>query len=142
MEKYVVQCSAIMKIKNPKEMKALGKKVKNFDQEVWDKVKYSIVLTGNYYKFSQNENLRDFLILTKNRILVEASPLDTIWGIGLGKDNEKVYNPNRWRGNNLLGFALMEIRDEIRNVYKNYSKINWNKISEEKWYNLFIQNIF
>jgi ribA/ribD-fused uncharacterized protein len=121
-------CSSIMESKDPKEMKALGKKVKNFDQTIWDKVKYSIVLNGNYYKFSQNEKIRNYLVSTGNKILVEASPMDTIWGIGLGKENEKAYNPNTWKGKNLLGFALMEVRDEIRNVYKNYDKINWEEI--------------
>jgi ribA/ribD-fused uncharacterized protein len=124
-------CSSIMESNDPKEMKALGKKVRNFDQTIWDKVKYSIVLNGNYYKFSQNEKIRNYLVSTENKILVEASPMDTIWGIGLGKENEKAYNPNTWRGKNLLGFALMEVRDEIRNVYKNYDKINWDEISKK-----------
>ena len=124
-------CNVIMKSKDPKEMKSLGKKAKNFDQAVWDKAKYSIVLNGNYYKFSQNKNIRDYLLSTENKVLVEASPRDTIWGIGLGKGNEKAYNPNTWRGKNLLGFALMEVRDEIRKVYKNYDKINWDKVFEK-----------
>ena len=117
----------IMEASDPKAIKALGKKVKNFDQTVWDKAKYSIVLNGNYYKFSQNKEMREYLISTENKILVEASPLDTIWGIGLSKENTKAYNPNTWRGKNLLGFALMEVRDELKNVYKNYSKIDWEK---------------
>ena len=123
-------CNSIMKSKDPKEMKSLGKKVKSFDQTIWDKVKYSIVLNGNYYKFSQNKNIRDYLLSTGNKILVEASPLDTIWGIGLSRENEKTNNPNTWRGKNLLGFALMEVRDEIQNVYKNFDKINWEKVNE------------
>jgi ribA/ribD-fused uncharacterized protein len=121
----------IMKSMDPKEMKVLGKKVKNFDQTVWDKVKYSIVLNGNYYKFSQNKNIRNYLLSTGNKVLVEASPLDTIWGIGLGKENEKANNPNTWRGKNLLGFALMEVRDEVQNVYKNYDIINWKMVNEK-----------
>ena len=120
----------IMKATNPIEMKALGKKVKNFDQTVWDKVKYSIVLNGNYYKFSQNKEMRAFLLSTENKILVEASPLDTIWGIGLGEENPNAYNPTAWRGKNLLGFALMEVRDELRRVYKNFNKIDWDKLKK------------
>ena len=100
-------------------MKALGRKVRNFDPQVWDKVKYSIVLNGNYYKFTQNKEMMDFLLSTGDKILVEASPLDTIWGIGLDKDNEKAHNIASWRGKNLLGFALMEVRDEIRKLYQN-----------------------
>ena len=109
----------IMNTSDPKLMKALGRKVRNFDPQVWDKLKYSIVLNGNYYKFTQNKEMMDFLLSTGDKILVEASPMDTIWGIGLGKDNEKAHNIASWRGKNLLGFALMEVRDEIRKVYQN-----------------------
>ena len=109
----------IMNTSDPKLMKALGRRVRNFDSEVWDKVKYSIVLNGNYYKFTQNKAMMNFLLSTGDKILVEASPLDTIWGIGLGKDNEKAQNISTWRGKNLLGFALMEVREEIRKLYQN-----------------------
>ena len=109
----------IMNTSDPKLMKALGRKVRNFDPQVWDKVKYSIVLNGNYYKFTQNKEMMDFLLSTGDKILVEASPMDTIWGIGLSKDNEKSQNIAAWRGKNLLGFALMEVRDEIRKLYQN-----------------------
>ena len=109
----------IMNTHDPKLMKALGRKVRNFDPQVWDKAKYSIVLNGNYYKFTQNKAMMDFLLSTGDKILVEASPLDTIWGIGLSKDNEKAQNIAAWRGKNLLGFALMEVRDEIRKLYQN-----------------------
>ncbi|UIR56396.1 NADAR family protein [Sphingobacterium sp. SRCM116780] len=120
----------IMKSTDPKEMKALGKKVKNFDQTIWDRVKYSIVLNGNYFKFSQNKGIRQYLLATENKILVETSPLDTIWGIGLSENNGKVLNPNTWRDKNLLGFALMEVRDELRKLYKNYDRIDWQKLEE------------
>ena len=109
----------IMNTSDPKLMKALGRKVRNFDPEVWDKLKYSIVLNGNYYKFTQNKEMMDFLLSTGDKILVEASPVDAIWGIGFSKDNEKAKNVAMWRGQNLLGFALMEVRDEIRKLYKN-----------------------
>jgi len=110
----------IMETTNPKLMKALGKKVKNFDNCTWDKVKYSIVLNGNYHKFAQNKEMRGFLLSTGAKILVEASPLDRIWGIGLYESNEAATDPRNWRGQNLLGFALMEVRDELRRVYRNY----------------------
>ena len=109
----------IMNTSDPKLMKALGRKVRNFDPQVWDKAKYSIVLNGNYYKFTQNKEMMDFLLSTGDKILVEASPMDTIWRIGLSKDNEKSQNIAAWRGKNLLGFALMEVRDEIRKLYQN-----------------------
>lgn len=120
----------IFKTTDPKEMKALGRKVKNFDPTIWDKVKYSVVLNGNYYKFSQNKEMREFLLSTGNKILVEASPFDTIWGIGMKENNPNASNPSLWRGKNLLGFALMELRDELRKLYKNYDKINWEQLKD------------
>lgn len=102
--------------KEPKLIKALGRQVSNFDQELWDKFKHSIVLMGNWCKFSQNPDLADFLLSTHNRLLVEASPVDKIWGIGLAADHEDATNINKWRGLNLLGFALMEVRDELKRV--------------------------
>jgi ribA/ribD-fused uncharacterized protein len=123
----------IMESKDPKEIKSLGRKVHNFNKELWDKVKYSIVLNGNYYKFSQNQEMRNFLLGTGNKILVEASPFDRIWGIGIGKNNKKAHDPNLWRGENLLGFALMEVLDELKKVYKNFDKINWNEILENQF---------
>jgi hypothetical protein len=101
---------------SPKDVKDLGRQIQNFDAEVWDNNKYQIVKQGNFLKFSQNESLKHFLIQTKNKILVEASPVDTIWGIGLTEDSPKAMNPNDWRGENLLGFALMEVRDEINKI--------------------------
>ena len=103
----------IMETADPKKIKALGRKVKNFDEKKWNETKYSIVFVGNLLKFSQDENLKDFLISTKNDIIVEASPYDKIWGIGMSADDEFVENPTRWKGENLLGFALMEVRDEL-----------------------------
>ena len=97
--------------KHPKIIKALGRQVKNFDAKEWDKIKYKVVLDGNFYKFSQNKEMLEILLSTDNKILVEASPYDKIWGVGLDENNEKIYNPNYWKGENLLGFALMEIRD-------------------------------
>jgi len=115
----------ILETRDPKQMKSLGRKVRNFDPKVWDEIKYSIVLNGNYYKFAQNKTMRDILINTGDKVLVEASPLDTIWGIGFAESNPKAADPKSWRGLNLLGFALMEVRDEIKTVYQNYDKIDW-----------------
>ena len=103
----------IIACNHPNEAKQLGRKVKNFDPKVWDAHKYEIVKQGNYHKFSQYEELKEFLLNTKKRIIVEASPRDRIWGIGMGQANEKAQNPNLWRGQNLLGFALMEVRDML-----------------------------
>lgn len=103
----------IMETKYPREMKAYGRAVQNFDVEVWDDRAYAIVKKGNIAKFSQNPDLWNYLKQSKGRILVEASPLDRIWGIGLGKNNENAQNPLKWRGKNLLGFALTEVRDYL-----------------------------
>lgn len=135
MEKYMMYNKAllfddkdianeILNNNQPKAIKELGRKVKNFNDELWDKMKYKIVFTGNYYKFSQNTDLRNFLLSTKNKVLVEASPYDKVWGIKMKYDDENIENPFCWKGKNLLGFALMEARDEIKRVYKNYNLID------------------
>ena len=121
----------IMKSKHPKQIKELGRKVRNFDEEVWKKKRYSIILNGNYAKFLQNEELRQFLIQTQNRVLVEASPYDKIWGIGMSADNEHIENPLEWQGLNLLGFALMEVRDELIRVCQNVDKLDLKALHEE-----------
>lgn len=101
------------------ELKALGRKVRNFDETIWNEIKYATVLNGNYLKFTQNSELRKFLLSTGDSVLVEASPYDGIWGIKMGETDENARNPLKWNGENLLGFALMEVRDEIRRVWKN-----------------------
>lgn len=103
----------IMEAEHPKEMKAYGRAVKGFDKETWDRACYNIVKRGNEAKFSQNPELWEFLKGTRNRILVEASPRDRIWGIGMGKSNPDAQSPLKWRGTNLLGFALTEVRDQL-----------------------------
>ena len=104
---------AIIACEHPAEAKKLGRKVKNFDSEIWDEQKYAIVKEANLLKFSQHEDLRVFLVNTNDRVLVEASPVDAIWGIGLAQDDPDAQNPNLWKGENLLGFALMEVRDKL-----------------------------
>lgn len=94
--------------------KALGRKVKGFSADVWDAEKFQIVVEGNYHKFSQNEELKEFLLSSSNRVIVEASPVDPIWGIGMPRDHENAEIPAKWKGQNLLGFALMEVRDQLK----------------------------
>jgi ribA/ribD-fused uncharacterized protein len=103
----------IIAAKHPAEAKKLGRQVRDFDPQVWDAQKYALVIAGNYHKFSQHAELRDYLLTTQSRVLVEASPVDAIWGIGLAADHPDATLPAAWPGQNLLGFALMEVRDEL-----------------------------
>jgi len=104
----------IIEAKTPGAVKAFGREVKNFENSVWEEKRFDIVVKGNFYKFSQNPDLKEFLHNTNDRIIVEASPVDNIWGIGLVADDEKARSPETWQGLNLLGFALMEVRDMLR----------------------------
>lgn len=103
----------ILNASSPGEAKSIGRQVRGFNQETWDKHRLDIVVKGNFHKFNQNKSLKEFLLNTKNRILVEASPVDSIWGIGLDKEHEFASVPVKWKGLNLLGFALMEVRDML-----------------------------
>ncbi|WP_202700515.1 NADAR family protein [Flavobacterium sp. UGB4466] len=104
----------IIKANSPAEAKKLGRQVKNYDDTLWLANRFEIVTQGNYHKFSQNPDLKAFLLNTDERVIVEASPVDPIWGIGMAGDHKDVLNPEKWKGLNLLGFALMEVRDELR----------------------------
>ena len=108
-----VVLSEILESTHPGDAKKLGRKVSGFDPAIWNKHRSEIVVRGNVAKFSQHPDLKTFLLNTKNRILVEASPRDRIWGIGMGKNNPDAKKPDSWRGLNLLGFALMEVRQQI-----------------------------
>lgn len=98
---------------NPGAAKALGRGVRNFNEALWVQHRFEIVCRANEAKFAQNEQLRDFLVRSGSRILVEASPVDLVWGIGLAGDDARANNPNLWRGLNLLGFALMQVRNNM-----------------------------
>ncbi|WP_353570020.1 NADAR family protein, partial [Candidatus Albibeggiatoa sp. nov. BB20] len=87
------------------EAKALGRNVLNFDEVIWLAQRFEIVVRGNFLKFSQNKALGKFLANTGKRVLIEASPIDKIWGVGLAIDDPNIENPNYWQGLNLLGFA-------------------------------------
>jgi ribA/ribD-fused uncharacterized protein len=99
---------------DPAKVKNLGRLVKGYNDVLWKEESERIVIEGNYHKFNQQDKLKHFLLSTKDAVIVEASPLDTIWGIGLASDNADAYHPKKWLGLNLLGFALMEIRDRLR----------------------------
>lgn len=103
----------IRRAPNPGAAKALGRSVRGFVESVWLEHRSAIVEDGNYAKFSQSAELREYLVNTKQRVLVEASPVDRVWGIGLSADDEDVQNPLKWRGLSLLGFALMRVRERL-----------------------------
>lgn len=103
----------ILQATEPDVIKRLGREVLNFDATVWDAESYNIVVRGNLAKFSQNESLRQVLLATGMSILAEASPYDTIWGIGMKQAEAEKVLPHSWKGTNKLGFALMEVRDKL-----------------------------
>ncbi|MER5850543.1 NADAR family protein [Streptomyces sp. NPDC002012] len=100
--------------KSPAQAKKVGRLVRGFDEAVWERERYALVVAGSVHKFAQAPELREFLLNTGDRVLVEASPMDRIWGIGLAADDPRAENPATWRGLNLLGFALMDARAELR----------------------------
>ena len=106
----------ILACDNPRDYKKLGRKVRNFDSQLWDAHKYDIVVKGNKAKFSQNPELKAFLLSTGDAILVEASPYDRIWGIGMNRELAQRLPVEQWNGENLLGCALMEVRDWLQTL--------------------------
>ncbi|KNB72015.1 NADAR family protein [Brevibacillus reuszeri] len=104
----------ILKAGHPKQAKVLGRRVHSFHERVWDENKTSIVRQANLLKFSQHPELLEYLLGTGDRIIVEASPYDRVWGIGMAQDHPHAEQPERWRGENLLGFALMAVRAQLR----------------------------
>lgn len=103
----------ILGTEDPKLQKQLGRKVKGFNQNIWDKNKRQIIVKGNFAKFSQNEKLKQEL-LSNNKILVEGSPYDCIYGVGLKWDDSRILDEKNWKGENLLGKALMEVRSLLK----------------------------
>jgi len=104
----------VLQASNPGAAKAFGREVHGFDDEVWVAHRFDIVCQANSAKFAQNAALREYLLRTGDKVLVEASPTDRIWGIGLAANDANADNPNHWKGLNLLGFALMTVRDHLR----------------------------
>ncbi len=121
VEQFMMYCKAklfgdnltadkILATANPRDQKALGRRVAGYDDTVWCERRSRIVALGCYAKFSQNSALRDALLSTGSTVLVEASPYDRIWGVGLAENDPRVFDPSQWQGQNLLGIALTEAR--------------------------------
>jgi hypothetical protein len=100
----------MLKTDNPRVIKQLGRAISNFTDEKWDKHKMDVVTQGNVLKFDQNPNLLEILREHKDKIIVEASPQDPIWGIGMHWDNDLILNEKNWKGQNLLGECIMRAR--------------------------------
>ncbi|MEP6502642.1 MAG: NADAR family protein [Betaproteobacteria bacterium] len=104
---------SILAAATPNDAKSLGRRVQGYDDRRWEAARFDIVVRGNFAKFSANGKLRRFLLATSPQVLVEASPVDAIWGIGLAADDPRAMDPLQWQGLNLLGFALMLVRDRL-----------------------------
>lgn len=103
----------ILNTKEPMLCKGLGRSIKNYNEYTWSKIREEKMFEVCYAKFSQNESLKQKLLLTKDKILVEASPYDKIWGVGLSEDNPKILLDSNWEGLNLLGKVLMKVRSSL-----------------------------
>jgi ribA/ribD-fused uncharacterized protein len=97
----------------PREQQAIGRTVRGFDESVWVLLREGIVFTGNYARFSQNADQRELLFATRGTTLVEASPHDRVWGIGLAADDPRAQDRSQWLGLNLLGEALTRVREVL-----------------------------
>lgn len=104
----------ILESDTPRAQKAFGRKVRGFNEARWNAVCRGIVYAANLAKFSQNDGLRKKLLATGGKTIVEASPTDRIWGIGLAQDDPRAQDPAQWRGTNWLGVALMQARGTLR----------------------------
>lgn len=104
---------SILSTTDPRQAKSFGRNVRHFSEMVWETHRYDIVVRGNLAKFGQADALREYLCSTAGRVLVEASPVDVVWGIGHHANDESASTPSEWRGMNLLGFALMEVRKAL-----------------------------
>jgi ribA/ribD-fused uncharacterized protein len=103
----------IMQQSDPARQKQLGRAVKGFDSALWNQHKFGIVWSGNYLKFSQHDDLRRRLLSTGDKMIVEASPFDRVWGVGLAAQDDRILDPANWRGQNLLGKVLMSVRQAV-----------------------------
>lgn len=111
-----VSANLILSSKNPKFIKDQGRRVINFDEKKWKVNREKIMYQGNLLKFTQNEDLKQAMLDTGDRIFVEASPYDRIWGVGLRKSDPRINNPKQWKGLNLLGICLTRVKHMIRKI--------------------------
>lgn len=103
----------ILAADHPRDQKKLGREVKGFISAVWEANCKDIVYKGCYLKFTQNPKLLNFMMETKGTLLVEAAVDDTVWGIGMGEEDPRIHDPRNWKGTNLLGIVLTQLRDDL-----------------------------
>ncbi len=108
-----ISASGILKQSNPKIVKQMGRNILGFSEKIWETYRELIVFTGNYHKFTQNEDLSSYLKTSGQKIFVEASPYDKIWGIGMDANHPDARNPTKWKGLNLLGKAITTVRNKL-----------------------------
>lgn len=108
----------------PKEQQTIGRRVKNFNQKTWDKWREAIVYVGNFARATQNPDLLKTLLDTDCDTFVEASPFDSVWGIKLAKTDPRAQSRETWNGLNLLGKALTEVRDTLRDPMRPHPRHN------------------
>ena len=108
-----LKADLVLETDNPRKVKEIGRSLKNFDKDVWDSISAGIVTQGNYLKFTQNNYILQQLLADNPKQIVEASPTDTIWGVGLAEDDPLILNKATWRGENRLGMCIMAARDKI-----------------------------
>ncbi|MCI2260999.1 NADAR family protein [Xanthomonas indica] len=111
-------CARILAAAHPGEVKAIGREIQGFDESTWRDARMQLVIAGNLGKFGQHAALKTVLLETGDRVLVEASPVDRIWGIGLAADDPRAADPTTWQGENLLGFALMQVRRQLAESHR------------------------
>lgn len=123
-EQYMMACKArlfedqdalklIMEARHPRQQQEIGRVVKNFDKKTWDVLAREIVYEGNYAKFTQNDEFKKVLLASKGTTLVEASPIDRIWGIGRDENDPLALDRKTWLGTNWLGEVLTKVREDI-----------------------------
>lgn len=103
----------ITRVKPPAFAKDIGRAVRNYNDEEWDNVRYQYMVDTLRRKYANPSKERDFLVGTHPKILVEGSPYDKVWGVGIHYKDRRIVDVRNWEGDNLLGKALMEVRKEV-----------------------------
>jgi ribA/ribD-fused uncharacterized protein len=118
----------ILATADPRRAKQLGRQVEGFVAKEWSRVARAYVYRGCRLKFTQNKASQAALLSTKSTQLVEASPTDLVWGVGLSERDERIMDPRNWRGTNWLGEVLTVLRDDLRATRCSLDQLPWGRI--------------